>query len=62
MLTSTHNVAIFEENFMPVDIAPEDVEEYGVEELARSIAEHDYVAALGKRVVVVYDHAQKNPF
>lgn len=61
MLTSTHNVAIFEENFMLVDLAPEDVEEYGVEEMASSITEHDFVAPLGKQVVVVYEDAEGDP-
>jgi len=37
------------------------VEEYGVEEMARPITEHDFVAPQGKRVVVEYDDDRGEP-
>ena len=61
MVTSTHNAAIFDENFMLVDVAPEDVTEYGVEEMSRSIVEPNVGASQGKRVVIVYDDANDEP-
>jgi UDP-N-acetyl-D-mannosaminuronic acid transferase (WecB/TagA/CpsF family) len=61
MVTSTHNVAIFEEGFMLVDVNPEDIDDYGVEEMSRSIQEHDFVTPMGKPVVIVYDDAEDEP-
>jgi hypothetical protein len=37
MVASTHNVAILDEGFMLVDVNPEDIDEYGVEEMSPSI-------------------------
>jgi hypothetical protein len=54
MVTSTHAVAIFEEGFMVVDVSPDDVDAYGADEMHRSIAEHDFVAAQNTGVVITY--------
>ena len=57
MVTSTHAVAIFEEDFLLVAVSPDDVDSFGADELHRSIAEHDRAAAQPQRVVMTYPDA-----